>query len=89
MQIFALKGNVPEIPDVAPAVRERARAVRARLDTIRRQSPPPDDQLPAIMDEQLERIRAFGPRELHRLSLIDFLATELPPFLRDSSRHRI
>lgn len=63
MQIFALKGNVPEIPDVAPAVRERARAVRARLDTFRRQSLPPNDQLPAIMDEQLERIRAFGLRE--------------------------
>ncbi len=89
MQIFAVKGNVPEIPDVAPAVRERACAVRARLDAIRRQSPPPDDQLPVIMDEQLERIRAFGLRELYRPSLIDCLETELPPFLRDSSRHRI
>lgn len=60
MQIFALKGNVPEISDVAPAVRDRARAVRVRLDAIRRQSPPPDDQLPAITDEQLERIRALS-----------------------------
>ena len=89
MQIFAVKGKVPEIPDVAPAVRERARAVRVRLDAICRQSPPPDDQLPAIMDEQLERIRAFGLRELHRPSLIDCLETKPLLFLRDSSWHRI
>lgn len=63
VEVLALEGNVSTIPDLAPEVRERARAVRARLDAIRRQSPPPDEQLPAITDEQLERIRAFGLRE--------------------------
>lgn len=63
VEVLALEGKVPAISDLAPEVRERARAVRARLDAIRHQSPPPDERLPAITDEQLERIRAFGLRE--------------------------
>ncbi len=63
VEVLALEGNLPAISNLSPEVRERAHAVRARLDAIRRQSPPPDEQLPEVTHEQLERIRAFGLRE--------------------------
>ncbi len=63
IELTADHGNTRGIPDLAPEVRERARVLRARLDALRRQPLPPDDQLPELTPEQIERIRAFALRE--------------------------
>jgi hypothetical protein len=46
-----------------PEVIARATAMRNALDAIRDAPPPPDDELPALSDQQRQRFEAFALRE--------------------------
>ena len=57
-----------EIETLAPCnlpreVIERAQAMLARMEEIKKAPLPPDDELPELFEKQLERIEAFGLRE--------------------------